>query len=77
MVEPILITGAARSGTSLTAGIISICGAFGGNTTGSTPYNRNGQFENSHIRNRIVKPYLVRMGVDKLGQYPLPDIKKV
>ena len=74
MRPPILITGAARSGTSLTAGIISICGAFGGNATGSTPYNKKGQFENTHIRNNIVKHYLVRMCADKLGQRPLPDV---
>jgi len=74
MIPPILITGAARSGTSLTAGIISICGAFGGNATGSTPYNKNGQFENTHIRQHIMKPYLVRMGADKMGQRPLPDV---
>lgn len=73
MHSPILITGAARSGTSMIAGIINICGAFGGSMTGSTPYNKKGQFENSYIRDRIVKTYLRSMGLDPLAQYPLPN----
>ncbi len=77
MRSPILITGAARSGTSLTAGIIAMSGAFGGNVTGPTNYNKKGQFENTHIRQNITKPYLESMSADKLGQRPLPDIKKL
>lgn len=72
--DPILITGAARSGTSLCAGAIHICGAFGGKTTGPTPHNRRGQFENARIRDTITKPYLRDLGFDPLGQYPLPNI---
>jgi hypothetical protein len=75
--EPILITGAARSGTSLCAGSINICGAWGGQLSGPTKYNRKGMFENSEIRNAIVKPYLRDIGCDPLGQKPLPDINKV
>ena len=75
--EPILITGAARSGTSLIAGIINICGAWGGQMTGATRYNKKGQFENSQIRQNIVKPYLRSMGYDPMGQNPLPDINNL
>lgn len=74
MKNPILITGCARSGTSMVAGIINICGAFGGQMSGATRHNAKGMFENSQIRNKIVKPYLKNIKVDVLGQYPLPDI---
>ena len=77
MRDPIIITGAARSGTSLTTGIIDICGGFGGKVTGPTLYNEKGQFENTHVREDIVKPYLVRLGVDRLAQRPLPDVNKL
>lgn len=71
--EPILITGAARSGTSMVAGVINICGAFGGEMSGPNSNNRKGMFENAKIRNTIVKPYFKKIGVDPKGQYPLPD----
>lgn len=74
MKEPILITGCARSGTSMVAGIINICGAFGGNMSGPNQNNAKGMFENVRIRQSIVKPYYISLGVDRLGQYPLPDI---
>lgn len=77
MIEPILITGCARSGTSLIAGIINLCGAFGGNMSGSNRNNRKGMFENMAIRNNILKPLLSQLGYDRLGQYPLPDINKL
>lgn len=70
-IPPILLTGCARSGTSLTAGIVHICGAFGGEMSGSNKYNMKGMFENAHIRDHVEKPYLRRLGVDPLGQYPL------
>lgn len=71
---PVLITGCARSGTSMVAGVINICGAFGGRMSGPNSNNAKGMFENSRIRNTIVKPYYSSLGVDRLGQYPLPDI---
>jgi len=77
MKDPILITGCARSGTSLTAGIINICGAFGGELSGPSRFNRKGMFENRVIRNLIVKPYLKRSGLDRMGQLPLPDINNL
>lgn len=77
MKSPILITGCARSGTSLTAGIIHICGAFGGETCGPTPANKRGQFENNEIRNTVTKPYLKSLGCDEMGQKPLPSTHQV
>lgn len=77
MPQPILITGAARSGTSMVAGVINMCGAFGGLMSGSNKNNEKGMFENARIRNQILKPYLRNLGVDRLGQYPLPDINKM
>jgi hypothetical protein len=74
MNEPILITGCARSGTSLVAGIINMRGAFGGVMSGPNSSNAKGMFENVRIRNDVVKPYFQSLGVDKMGQYPLPDI---
>ena len=77
MPSPILITGAARSGTSMIAGIINLCGAFGGNMTGPTRNNQKGMFENAAIRDTIVKPFLRQLGVDSLGQYPLPKTESL
>jgi len=74
MEQPILITGAARSGTSMVAGVINLCGAFGGDMSAGNRYNAKGMFENVNIRQNIVKPYLRALGVDPNGQYPLPNI---
>ena len=75
--EPILITGCARSGTSLIAGIINKCGAWGGNMRGQSRWNPKGQFENEEIRHSIVKPYIKSMGFDPMCQKPLPEIDKL
>jgi hypothetical protein len=72
--RPVLITGCARSGTSMTAGVIDICGGWGGVMSGATPNNKKGMFENAEIRNKLVKPTLVKEKCDPKGQYPLPDI---
>lgn len=34
-------------------------------------------YENQRIRDKLVKPYLEQLGVDPLGQYPLPDTKGI
>lgn len=72
--RPILITGCARSGTSMTGGIVSICGAWGGKMSGPTLANAKGMFENEDIRNQLKKPYLRKIGCDPMGQHPLPDL---
>ena len=77
MIPPILITGCARSGTSMTAGIIDRCGAFGGRTSGPNTWNPKGMYENDEVRDKIVKPWLTLMGADPMGQHPLPDINKL
>jgi len=77
MKDPILITGCARSGTSMVAGVINLCGAFGGNMSGPNKNNAKGMFENVVIRNSIVKSYLRGIGMDPLGQFPLPNIDKL
>lgn len=74
MIDPILITGCARSGTSMVAGCIHLAGAFTGLTSGPNKNNKKGMFENARIRNEIVKPYLRSIDCDPLGQYPLPNI---
>ncbi len=75
MIKPILITGAARSGTSLTAGVARLCGGWGGICSGGTIYNKKGMFENHDIREKCVKPLLRKLHVDPMAQYPLPDIE--
>jgi hypothetical protein len=77
MKAPILITGCARSGTSMVAGIINLCGAFGGTMSGPNHNNAKGMFENNEIRQNLVKPFLRDIGADPLGQYPLPDIENL
>lgn len=72
--DPIFVTGCARSGTSMVAGAINMCGAFGGVMSGPNKDNQKGMFENSKIRNQITKPYLRDIGMDPLGQFPLPKI---
>lgn len=72
--SPVLITGCARSGTSMTAGIVNLCGAWKGETGGPNKNNRKGMFENGGIRENIIKPTLRKMGYDPMGQSPLPDI---
>jgi len=77
MEQPILITGAARSGTSMVAGIINMCGAFGGQMFPANKNNAKGMFENIKLREQLVKPYLSSIGCDPKGQYPLPNPKKL
>ena len=77
MIDPIIVTGCARSGTSMTAGMINICGAFGGEMFGPNKFNQKGMFENIEIRQNVSKPYLRKIGVDPLGQKPLPNNRQV
>lgn len=72
--RPIFITGAARSGTSLVAGIFNLCGAWGGQMAGPNRNNQKGMFENVGIKSQVLKPYLRSIGCDQMGQKPLPDI---
>jgi hypothetical protein len=70
--SPIFVTGVLRSGSSMIAGVLNKCGAFGGNMA-VLKSNERGMYENIRIRDTIIKPYLLRMGADADGQYPLPE----
>ena len=65
--SPIFVTGIPRSGSSMIAGVISRCGAFGGIMSGV-----RGQNENDAVKEILEKPYLVGIGADEMGQFPLP-----
>ena len=67
MKAPILITGCPRSGASMVAGMVQICGAFAGDVS-------NNMFEHTRISNTIVRPYFRDIKADPLGQHPLPAI---
>jgi hypothetical protein len=75
--QPILLTGCARSGTSLTAGLVQLSGAFGGQTVPGNINNAKGFFENMEIREKLVKPYLRSIGCDPLAQKDLPTSDQV
>lgn len=77
MSEPVIITGCARSGTSMIAGIVARCGFDFGKTCGPTAANRKGQYENNSIRTMVTKPYLKSIGCDPMGQWPLPRSEDV
>lgn len=72
MKEPVLITGCARSGTSMVAGIVHKHGFFGGKMSPPNANNKKGMFENEEIRDHIVKPFLSDCGLDPLCQDKLP-----
>ena len=69
--DPILITGCPRSGASMIGSVINMSGAFGGEIS------KRGMFTNDLIREKVVIPYFENMQMDKLGQYPLPDINSL
>jgi len=70
----VLITGCARSGTSMVSGVLSALGLDFGKPLHSKrrTYQPRGFFEHRHVRERVVKPMLKRLGADPLGQNPLP-----
>lgn len=72
--SPILITGCARSGTSMTAGLINLAGAWGGEMSPPNRNNQRGMFENREVRSDMVKAFLRSIKCDPLGQHPLPSI---
>ena len=70
--SPILITGIPRSGASMIAGVINLCGAFGGDMT-----YRKGTYENGAIQRFIEDGFLQSMGADPSGQFPLPVVESI
>jgi hypothetical protein len=72
--KPIFVLGLPRSGTSMVAGILSLCGVWTGSTVPGGPANPKGFFEHTVIRERIVKHILVSVGYDPLGVKTLPPV---
>lgn len=70
--KPILITGCARSGTSITAAMFYYSGAWCGNVAPPDREKRGVTLENISIRQKLIKPYLMNLGCDPTGQDPLP-----
>ena len=71
--RPILVTGLARSGTSLTAGLFDVCGAWSGSTVLASKDNIKGFYEHGGLREHINKALLKNMGCDPLGVRVLPQ----
>jgi len=73
--KPIFITGTARSGASMIAGILDICDAFGGSCF-EKPNNSSPRslMENKKIHDKILLPYFQKFNADSFAQYPLPKI---
>ena len=71
--DPILITGAGRSGTSLVAGIIHRHGAVAGAVgKPGDRWNPTGYYENYEMVESVSKSILRRAGFDIMGQKPIP-----
>ena len=74
MVDPILIAAAPRSGTSMTAGLLSVHGVTVGEHLARTQYNPKGHFENSAMK-RYLQQLMVRANAPlNAVNGPLPDI---
>jgi len=71
--SPILITGCSRSGSSMIAATVNLCGAFGGKMFYENQSAKRGMYENVKIRDSVVKAYLREVGADDMGQYPIVD----
>ncbi len=68
---PILITGCPRSGASMVAAVVNMCGAFGGNMS------KRGMFGNDRIHKEVMDSYFTDIGADKSGQFPLPVVEDI
>ncbi len=65
--RPILITGTPRSGKTMIAGVLEICGVFAGET--------DRMLENISVRDTVLRKYLLRQAADPNGLRPLPETK--
>ncbi len=76
--SPIFVLGLPRSGTSLVAGALKICGAWLGDTVpGGGEENPKGFFENIYLREQINKKILGALQVDPLGVQSLPELNSL
>lgn len=75
MYDPIIVTGCARSRTSLVMQLLEIAGLHLGNVIGATKANPQGQKENRAIIDQIQKPILKSHGYDPKGQFPIPHLQ--
>lgn len=66
--SPILITGVPRSGTSMIAATIHLCGAFGGTMS------KRGRYSNDCIREDLVIPYIKSDGDYKVTKKDIENI---
>ncbi|WP_317931645.1 sulfotransferase [Halioxenophilus sp. WMMB6] len=74
---PIFVTGLPRSGTSMVAGCLHLCGAWVGTTVAGGVGNPRGFFENQYLREQLTKPILTSLGCDPLGVKSLPEFQQV
>ena len=72
--SPIFILGLPRSGTSMIAGSLGICGAWTGSTVRGSPENPKGFFEHTIIREHVTKKILAFLKCDPLGVKKLPPV---
>jgi hypothetical protein len=75
--RPLFITGTARSGTSMTAGVMKTLGLTFGQTVPGGISNPKGFFEHEGVRDHVLKPALVKAGGARSGQGTWPDPGKV
>ena len=75
--DPIIVTGCARSGNSLIAGIINKSGVFNGKQLRPFPASYKGYSLNNEVIEKIQKPFFTSIGCDPLGQATLPDTDKL
>lgn len=71
--RPLFVVGCGRSGTSMTAGVLSKLGLDFGPTIGPGKANPKGFFENENVRSNVTKPLIRRAGGDTSGQVRFPD----
>ena len=69
----ILVCGPPRSGTSMVAGILSLCGAFPGFTIGPVPHNTKGTFQNSVILELIMNMLIAFQLFNEWGMHVIPE----
>jgi tetratricopeptide (TPR) repeat protein len=72
--RPIFILGVPRSGTSMVAGLLNVCGAWAGKTVPGGAVNPRGFFEHIILREKVNKKILSSLNCDPLGVKKLPAL---